>query len=91
MTVTAEPKRAKTDANSMPTAPAPMTTRLFGHLLELQDLVRGEDRLAVGCQAGEAARPRSRGQDDVLRLDPGLAAVALDHDRCARPRAGPGP
>ncbi len=30
MTVTVEPKRAKTDANSIPTAPAPMTIRLFG-------------------------------------------------------------
>ena len=30
MTVTFEPKRANSEANSMPTAPAPMTTRLFG-------------------------------------------------------------
>ena len=30
MTVTAEPKRANTDANSIPTAPAPITTRERG-------------------------------------------------------------
>jgi hypothetical protein len=30
MTVTVEPKRAKTEANSIPTAPAPITTRLLG-------------------------------------------------------------
>ncbi len=30
ITVTVEPKRAKIEANSMPTAPAPITTRLFG-------------------------------------------------------------
>jgi len=29
-TVTLEPKRAKTDANSIPTAPAPITIRVFG-------------------------------------------------------------
>ena len=30
MTVTAAPKRAKIEANSIPTAPAPITTRLRG-------------------------------------------------------------
>ena len=30
MTVTVDPNRANSDANSMPTAPAPITTRLFG-------------------------------------------------------------
>ncbi len=30
ITVTVAPKRAKIDANSIPTAPAPITTRLFG-------------------------------------------------------------
>jgi hypothetical protein len=30
ITVTATPKRANIDANSMPTAPAPITIRLFG-------------------------------------------------------------
>ena len=30
ITVTVEPKRANIDANSMPTAPAPITMRLFG-------------------------------------------------------------
>ena len=30
MTVTVEPNRANTDANSIPTAPAPITTRNAG-------------------------------------------------------------
>ena len=62
MTVTAEPKRAKTDANSMPTAPAPMTTSDRGICGICEDLVRRDDRLAVEGRPG-----RVRGREPVAR------------------------
>ena len=57
MTVTVEPKRAKIDANSIPTAPAPMTIRLFG--ISVSSRISSEVRIALpsGVIPG---RPRGR-------------------------------
>jgi hypothetical protein len=50
-------------------------------LLELEDLVGGEDPLAVGLEAREHAGHRARGDDEVLELDRlGVAVVALDRE-----------
>jgi hypothetical protein len=79
MTVTAEPKRAKTDANSIPTAPRADHHQRARDLRDPQDLVGRDHRGAVHGQPGQAARPRSGRQDHVLRLDLGVAALALHH------------
>ena len=91
ITVTVEPKRAKIEANSIPTAPAPITMRLFG--ISLSCRISSEVRIVLpsGVMPGRDLRPRAGGEDDVLRVDLRLAALALDHHRASAPRAVPGP
>ena len=45
ITVTVEPKRANIDANSIPTAPAPITIRLFG--ISLSCRISSEVRICL--------------------------------------------
>ena len=71
--LTSEPKRLNMDANSTPTAPAPMIISDFGTAVQVQDLDVGEDEFGVGLQAGQHARFRAGGDQDVLRFE-GLRA-----------------
>jgi hypothetical protein len=60
ITVTVDPKRAKTEANSIPTAPAPITTRLLG--ISFSSRISSEVTMALpsGVMPG-----RLRGRDPV--------------------------
>ena len=75
ISVTLVPKALKMSANSQPTAPAPMTAMVFGHLLEEQRLVRADDRRLVDLEPDlrNALHPRAGGDDDGL---PRLVLVA---------------
>ena len=78
-----EPKRAKTDANSIPTAPAPITIRLFG----TWSICRISSEVMIDFPSG--VRPGMlRGFEPVARMTflvftRCLAALALDHDHAA--------
>ena len=67
--VTLVPKRAKIEANSQPTAPAPMTSIDFGTSLMLEDVIGVDDPLAVGLDVRQVFRHGAHGQDDVLRVE----------------------
>ena len=83
--VTLVPKRWKIDANSTPTAPAPMMASVFGTLGQVQNLNVGENELGIGFQAGEHARFRAGGDNDVLGFD-GLRRLRRTGLRtCRRP------
>ena len=78
ITVTLVPKRLKMDANSTPTAPAPMISMDFG--------IAGRSRISMlvrmssasGFEPGQHARFRAGGDDDVLRFQR-LRAVVRFH------------
>ena len=80
MTVTVRPEAREDRRELDPHRARADDDQALRDVIDLQDLVGGDDRLAVRGQAGDAARLRPRGQDHVLRLDAGLAALALDHD-----------
>ena len=63
MTVTVEPKRANIDANSIPTAPAPITIRLFGISLSCRISSEVMIVLPSGAMPGSAF-----GRDPVARI-----------------------
>ena len=50
----------------MPMAPEPMTSSDFGIFSGSHGLEIGPDQLLVGLEAGQHARPRAGGDDDVL-------------------------
>ena len=61
-------------------------------LLELQDVVRGEDRLAVRGDARAALFGREPVASMTFFVSTFVSPpLALHHDRLRRPRAGPGP
>ena len=72
-TVTFEPKRAKTWANSSATGPAPRTTRLSGTPVSDPER-RCDQRFRLGESGnGGTGRARAGRHDEPLALDPGLA------------------
>ena len=84
-TVTSVPKRLKTEANSTPTAPAPMIASVLRNRGEIQNFDVGQDALGVGLQARQHARFRSRRQQDVLRLERLRPLLAASLPRCPSP------
>ena len=52
----------------MPMAPEPTTSSDFGMRVRHHRLEIGPDQFLVGLEAGQHARPRAGGDDDVLGL-----------------------
>ena len=76
--LTCDPKRLNMEANSTPTAPAPMIISDFGTLRQVQNLDVGQDEFGVGLKAGQHARLRAGGDQNVLRFERLGAFVGLD-------------
>ena len=70
------PKRLKIDANSTPTAPAPMIPSVFGTVVRFRISMLVRMNCGSGCKPGQHARFRAGGDDDVLRLEGLRAAVS---------------
>ena len=65
--------------------PAPTTISFFGRLSQTKRAGRGDDRLLVDLDAGQARDVGAGGDDDRLRLKRVLVSVlALDHDLTRR-------
>ena len=81
--LTSVPKRLNMEANSTPTAPAPMIISDFGTAVQVQNFDVGQDEFGIGLQPGQHARFRAGGDQDILRLERLRAFVALDFDLAA--------
>ena len=79
--VTRVPSAANIEAYSTPITPAPTTTREFGNVLQLEDLVRVEDPLAVELDVARPGRNRPGGDHDLVRGQRAVHLLALDVDR----------
>ena len=58
--VTLEPRSARSEANSHPTTPPPITDHRRRELLEVEELVGGHDPAPVHLEAGQDVRHRAR-------------------------------
>ena len=87
-TVTSVPKRLKIDANSTPTAPAPITIRLFGTAVRFRISILVRMNSASGCKPGQHARFRAGGENDVLRFQRLHAGVRFHFDFAAALQRG---
>ncbi len=82
---TSVPKRRKMEANSTPTAPAPMMIRLFGTAVRLRISMLVRMVSGSGFEAGQHARFRAGGDDDVLRLQRLRRRIRPSLRSCRRP------
>ena len=78
--LTSEPKRRNIDANSTPTAPAPMIISDFGTCVRFRISMLVRMNSAIRFQAGQHAGFRAGRDQDVLRLEGLGAFVAFDFD-----------
>ena len=69
ITVTSVPNRRNMEANSTPTAPAPITTRLWGTAVRSRISMLVRMQFGVGLQAGQHARLRAGRDNDVPRFE----------------------
>ena len=68
------------EANSTPTAPAPMIMSDFGTRLQIQNFDVGENEIGIGRQARQHARFRPGGDQNVLRVEHLRALIGPDFD-----------
>ena len=78
MSVTSEPKRSKMEANSTPTAPAPMIASVFGTAVRSRISMLVRMVFGSGSRPGQHAGFRAGGEDDVLRLERARSVPVAD-------------
>ncbi len=83
-TVTLVPKRLKMDANSTPTAPAPMMIMVFGTAVRFRISILVRIRSASGCRPGSMRASEPVARMIVLGLEWISRAVVAGHFHLAR-------
>ena len=90
-TVTPEPEVREEGGELAADGPAADHGHRGRELVEVQELVGGEDQAAVDLEAGQGPGHRPGGQHDVAPDDLGAGVLAVDHPDPAAGQQRPGP